>query len=151
MTQNGGIEIILVEDNPDDAALTIRTLKKQNLTNNLIHLQDGAEALDFIFATGNYSNRDIKDIPKVILLDLKMPKIDGIEVLQKIKSDERTKHIPVVILTSSAEEPDIKTCYNLGVNSYIVKPLEFDSFTCKISELGLYWLVSNEPPQKKEK
>ncbi|HSY76789.1 MAG TPA: response regulator, partial [Bacteroidia bacterium] len=110
--------------------------------------QDGAEALDFIFGTGAYEGRDINKTPKVILLDLKMPKVNGIEVLEKIKSDDRTKHIPVVVLTSSAEDPDIKTCYKLGVNSYIVKPLGFDSFTNKISELGLYWLVMNELPQK---
>lgn len=149
MTLNDVIEIVMVEDNPDDAALTIRTLKKQHLANNLVHLQDGAEALDFIFGRGAYLGRDVNKTPKVILLDLKMPKVNGIEVLEKIKSDERTKHIPVVILTSSAEDPDIKTCYKLGVNSYIVKPLEFDAFTNKISELGLYWLVTNEPPQKK--
>jgi two-component system response regulator len=148
MTLTDAVEIILVEDNPDDAALAIRTLKKQNLANNLVHLQDGAEALDFIFGTGAYEGRDINKTPKVILLDLKMPKVNGIEVLEKIKSDDRTKHIPVVVLTSSAEDPDIKTCYKLGVNSYIVKPLGFDSFTNKISELGLYWLVMNELPQK---
>jgi two-component system response regulator len=148
MTMNDAVEIILVEDNPDDAALAIRTLKKQNLANNLVHLQDGAEALDFIFGTGAYEGRDVNKTPKVILLDLKMPKVNGIEVLEKLKSDERTKHIPVVVLTSSAEDPDIKTCYRLGVNSYIVKPLGFDAFTSKISELGLYWLVMNEVPQK---
>jgi two-component system response regulator len=147
MTMNEAVEIILVEDNPDDAALAIRTLKKQNLANNLVHLQDGAEALDFIFGTGNYKGRDINNSPKVILLDLKMPKVNGIEVLEKLKSDERTKHIPVVVLTSSAEDPDIRTCYRLGVNSYIVKPLGFDAFTNKISELGLYWLVMNELPK----
>lgn len=148
MKVNDAVEIILVEDNPDDAVLAIRTLKKQNLANNLVHLQDGAEALDFLFATGNYVGRDINNSPKVILLDLKMPKVNGIEVLQRLKSDERTRHIPVVMLTSSAEDPDIKTCYRLGVNSYIVKPLGFDSFTHKISELGLYWLVLNELPKK---
>jgi len=148
MTINDAVEIILVEDNPDDAALAIRALKKNNLANNLIHLKDGAEALDYIFGKGIYEGRDITKSPKVIFLDLKMPKINGIEVLQKVKSDERTKHIPVVVLTSSAEDPDIKTCYSLGANSYIVKPLGFDDFTKKISELGLYWLVLNELPTK---
>jgi two-component system response regulator len=148
MKTNEPVEIILVEDNLDDAALAIRTLKKQNLANKLVHLQDGAEALDFIFGTGQYEGRDINNAPKVILLDLKMPKVNGIEVLQKLKSDERTKLIPVVVLTSSAEDPDIKTCYQLGVNSYIVKPLGFDAFTNKISDLGLYWLVMNEVPRE---
>ena len=148
MTINDAVEIILVEDNPDDAALAIRALKKNNLANNLIHLKDGAEALDYIFGKGIYEGRDITKSPKVIFLDLKMPKINGIEVLTKVKSDERTKHIPVVVLTSSAEDPDIKTCYSLGANSYIVKPLGFDDFTKKISELGLYWLVLNELPNK---
>jgi len=148
MTTTDEVEIILVEDNPDDAALAIRALKKHNLANKLIHLKDGAEALDYVFGKGIYEGRDINNSPKVIFLDLKMPKINGIEVLGKIKADERTKHIPVVILTSSAEDPDIKVCYSLGANSYIVKPLAFDDFTRKISELGLYWLVMNELPHK---
>jgi two-component system response regulator len=147
MTTNEAVEIILVEDNMDDAALAIRTLKKQNLANKLVHLKDGAEALDFIFGTGAYEGRNIANPPKVILLDLKMPKVNGIEVLQKLKSDDRTKQIPVVVLTSSAEDPDIKTCYQLGVNSYIVKPLGFDAFTNKITDLGMYWLVMNEVPR----
>ena len=145
MTEKDIVEIILVEDNPDDAALTIRALKKQNLANKLVHLKDGAEALDFIFAQGNYSGRDTNNVPKVILLDLKMPKVNGIEVLQKLKSTQVTKAIPVVILTSSAEDPDIKQCYEIGANSYIVKPVEFDDFTKKISELGMYWAVLNKP------
>ena len=144
---NESVEIILVEDNPDDAMLTIRALKKNNLANRLIHLEDGAEALDFFFAEGKYKGRDMSIIPRVVLLDLKMPKINGIEVLQKLKSDNRTKHIPVVVLTSSAEDPDIITCYKLGVNSYIVKPLGFEAFTAKITELGLYWMVTNESPR----
>ncbi|HTB07098.1 MAG TPA: response regulator [Bacteroidia bacterium] len=147
MTTNEAVEIILVEDNMDDAALAIRTLKKQNLANKLVHLKDGAEALDFMFGTGAYEGRNITNTPKVVLLDLKMPKVNGIEVLQKLKSDERTKHIPVVVLTSSAEDPDIRTCYQLGVNSYIVKPLGFDAFTNKITDLGMYWLVMNEVPR----
>ena len=144
MTINEAVEVILVEDNPDDAALTIRALKKKNLANKLVHLKDGAEALDFFFAQGAFADRDTTITPRVVLLDLKMPKVNGIEVLEKLKSDERTKHIPVVVLTSSAEDPDIKRCYQLGVNSYIVKPLGFDSFTDKISELGFYWMVINE-------
>ncbi|HXA01937.1 MAG TPA: response regulator, partial [Cytophagaceae bacterium] len=116
---NYELEIILIEDNPDDAALAIRALKKQNLANKLIHLKDGAEALDFIYGRGAYSERSIINTPRVILLDLKMPKVNGLEVLEKLKSDMSTKHIPVVILTSSAEDPDIKECYKLGANSYI--------------------------------
>jgi two-component system response regulator len=137
------IEILLVEDNPDDAELTIRALKKQNLANNLIHLTDGSEALDFIFCLGKFSGRDLT-FPKVILLDLKMPKVNGMEVLEKIKSDPRTKSIPVVILTSSAEDPDIKRSYDLGANSYIVKPVEFNNFSRAVADLGLYWVVVNK-------
>jgi two-component system, response regulator len=141
---NQEIEILIVEDNPGDAELTIRTLKKQKLANNLIHLSDGAQALEFIFATGEYSGRNINQMPKVIFLDLKLPKVNGLEVLEKIKSDPRTKMIPVVILTSSAEDPDIKRSYELGVNSYIVKPVDFDSFSRTINELGMYWMVVNK-------
>ncbi|MFA6944868.1 MAG: response regulator [Pedobacter sp.] len=141
---NLGAEILLVEDNMSDAEMTIRALQKKNLTNKLIHLKDGAEALDFIFARGNYSERKIENSPKVILLDLKMPKVNGIEVLQKIKADERTKKIPVVVLTSSNEDPDIQECYRLGVNSYVVKPVQFEKFVQAVSELGLYWLVINK-------
>lgn len=147
MTQDEIVEIILVEDNPDDAALTIRALKKQNLANRLVHLKDGAEALDFMFGNGEYKGRNTSNIPKVILLDLKMPKVNGIEVLQKLKSEPATKVIPVVVLTSSAEDPDINKCYELGANSYIVKPVEFEDFTRKISELGMYWAVLNKPVQ----
>ena len=139
------LEIILVEDNPDDAALVIRALKKSKLANNLIHLKDGVEALEFIFNSANAEillNRP----SKVILLDLKMPRINGLEVLEKLKSDARTKTIPVVVLTSSAEDPDIKTCYELGANSYIVKPVDFDNFSKVVSDLGLYWLLLNHPP-----
>lgn len=141
------VEILLVEDNMSDAELTIRVLKKNNLANKLVHLEDGQEALDFIFAEGNYSHRKIEDTPKVILLDLKMPKINGIQVLQKIKSDERTKKIPVVVLTSSKENPDIQECYLLGVNSYVVKPVAFEKFFDTISEIGLYWMTLNQPPK----
>lgn len=143
---NNTVEVLLIEDNPDDAELTIRALKKKKLANNLVHLKDGAEALDFIFGRGAYSDRDILTSPKVILLDLKMPKVNGIEVLQKIRADERTQKIPVVVLTSSKEDPDVDQCYKLGVNSYIVKPVDFDNFLEAVSNLGLYWLILNEPP-----
>ena len=135
------VEILIVEDNPGDAELTIRALKKSRLANNVTHLVDGAEALDFLFGLGQYSHRDPDNVPKVILLDLRLPKVDGIEVLRRIKSDSRTKMIPVVILTSSKGDPDIKRSYELGANSYIVKPVEFNDFAKIISEIGMYWLV----------
>jgi two-component system response regulator len=138
------IEILLVEDNIHDAEMTIRSLKKVNLANRLIHLKDGAEALDFIFARGNFANRQMENKPKVILLDIKMPKVDGIEVLKQIKANESTKTIPVVIMTSSKEEQDIITSYNLGVNSYVVKPVDFENFANAVSELGFYWLITNQ-------
>lgn len=137
------VEILLIEDNPDDAELAIRALKKSHLANNVMHLMDGAEALDFLFGAGKYEGRDVNNIPRVILLDLKMPKVNGLEVLERIKDEPRTKAIPVVILTSSAEDPDIKRCYELGANSYIVKPVEFNNFAKIISDLGMYWLVIN--------
>jgi two-component system response regulator len=143
---NQDVEILLVEDCESDAEMTILALKKNNILNKLIHLRDGAVALDFIFAEGIYSTRKIENKPKVILLDLKMPKVNGIEVLQKIRGDERTKTIPVVVLTSSKEDPDIKKCYDLGVNSYVVKPVEFDEFQKAISNLGLFWMIVNQPP-----
>jgi two-component system response regulator len=142
---NTELEILLVEDNPNDAELTIRALTKNNISNKIVHLKDGAEALHFIFGTGQFEKRNINNKPKVILLDLKMPKVDGIEVLRRIKADDSTKAIPVVVLTSSKEDPDVKTCYELGVNSYIVKPVGFDSFIKSVSELGLYWLLLNNP------
>jgi two-component system response regulator len=141
------LQILLVEDNMSDAELTIRALKKNNLANELIHLKDGSEALDFIFAQGKYFERKMSDLPNVIVLDLKMPKVNGIEVLRRIKSDERTKRIPVVMLTSSKEDPDIQKCYDLGVNSYVVKPVEFEHFVKAVSNLGLYWMILNQPPQ----
>lgn len=140
-------DILLVEDNASDASLTIMALKEKNLANNIVHVKDGQEALDYIFAQGTYSDRHTEDVPSVILLDLKMPKVSGIEVLQKIKSDERTKTIPVVVFSSSQEDPDVKACYELGVNSYIVKPLEFDAFMKVASELGLYWMLINHLPE----
>ncbi len=136
--------ILLVEDSASDAEMTINALKKNNLANRLFHVRDGAEALDFLFAEGNYSERKMEDKPKLILLDLKMPKVNGIEALEKIKSDERTKRIPVVMLTSSKEDPDIKKCYDLGVNSYVVKPVEFEEFQKVISNLGLFWMITNQ-------
>jgi two-component system, response regulator len=141
---NSKVEILLVEDNPHDAEMTIRALKKVNLANRLIHLKDGAEALDFIFARGAFAERQIENRPKVILLDIKMPKVDGIEVLRQIKANPDTKVIPVVIMTSSKEEQDIINSYNLGVNSYVVKPVDFEGFAKAVSELGFYWLITNE-------
>ncbi len=143
---NQVVEILLVEDNPDDAEMTIRALKKNHLANTIIHLKDGAEALEFIFAEGKYASRAVENMPKAILLDLKMPKVNGIEVLQKIKTDERTRTVPVIVLTSSKEDPDIKECYRLGVNSYVVKPVQFEKFIKAVTELGLYWMIINQPP-----
>lgn len=138
------VEVLLVEDNPSDAELTVRSLKKRNLANRLFHVKDGAEAVDFLFAQGAFASRRVKNGPKVVLLDLKLPKIDGIEVLRRIKSDERTKVIPVVVMTSSREDRDLVDCYNLGVNGYVVKPVEFEDFARAVSELGCYWLLVNE-------
>jgi two-component system response regulator len=128
MNDLNAVEILLVEDNPRDAELTIRALKKKNLANNLFHVEDGVDALDFLFARGKYSGRDANDTPKVVLLDLKLPRINGLEVLSAIKGDDRTRGIPVVIVTSSSEDPDVKTAYQLGANSYVLKPVQFDSF-----------------------
>ena len=144
--ENLQIEILLVEDNIDDAELTIHALRKKNLANQLIHLSDGEQALDFLFGTGEFNGRDIKIKPRLILLDLKMPKVDGMQVLEKVKSNMATKEIPVVILTSSKEDPDLKKCYQLGANSYIVKPVDFQSLTEVVSELGMYWMLINHPP-----
>lgn len=140
------VEILLVEDNLSDAELIIRALRKVNLANHVIHLKDGVEALDFIFAKGAFAERDVKKLPKVILLDIKMPRVDGIEVLRQVKADPVTKLIPVVVMTSSKEEQDIITSYQLGVNSFVVKPVEFDGFAKAVSELGLYWVLVNQPP-----
>ncbi|PYR87742.1 MAG: two-component system response regulator [Acidobacteria bacterium] len=140
------VEILLVEDNPNDVELTLRALQKQNLSNKVFVVKDGAEALDFIFASGAYSQRKVEKRPKVVLLDLKLPKVDGIEVLRRIKADSRTSPIPVVMLTSSQEERDVVNSYNLGVNSYIVKPVDFSNFVHTVSELGIYWGVLNKLP-----
>jgi len=139
-------EILLVEDNPRDAELALRALQKRRLANKVVHVTDGAEALDFLFGTGPYAGRDASQHPKVVLLDLKMPKVDGLEVLRAIRSSERTKNIPVVVLTSSCEQRDIVESYQLGVNSYVVKPLEFDNFSAAVAELGCYWVLVNQPP-----
>ncbi|MDD5724358.1 MAG: response regulator [Syntrophales bacterium] len=140
------VEILLVEDNPYDAELTLRSLKKNNLANSVIVVTDGEEALNFIFARGAYSERKVENVPKVVILDLKLPKVDGLEVLKTIKGDSRTRVIPVVVLTSSKEEKDIVESYRLGVNSYIVKPVDFDKFIAAVRDLGLYWLLLNQPP-----
>jgi CheY-like chemotaxis protein len=140
------VEILLVEDNNDDAELTIRALKKRNLANNLARVSDGAAALDFIFSKGTYSRRQGASGPKVVLLDLKLPKVDGVEVLRTIRQDPRTARLPVVVLTSSREEKDIVDTYRLGVNSYIVKPVDFEKFMDAVSTLGLYWLLLNQSP-----
>jgi two-component system response regulator len=139
--------ILLVEDNPDDEALTVRALKKQRIRNELIVARDGAEALDYLFGTGAYAGRDLTVMPAVILLDLKLPKLDGLEVLRTIRSDERTRLLPVVILTSSREEQDLIDGYSLGANSYVCKPVEFEKFAHAVSQLGLYWLLLNEVPE----
>jgi CheY-like chemotaxis protein len=141
------VEILLVEDNPNDVKLTLRALKKHNLANKVHVVTDGAEALDYIFAKNHYANRKIEETPKVILLDIKLPKLNGLEVLEKIKADKRTRSIPVVILTSSNQETDMVKSYKLGANSYITKPVEFDKFVNAVSKLGFYWLLLNETPQ----
>ncbi len=140
------VEILIVEDNPQDAELTLRALRKHNMANKFYIAEDGAEALDFIFCTGKYASRNITNPPKVIFLDLKLPKISGLEVLREIRSNPQTKMLPVVMVTSSREDPDIKKAYELGVNSYVVKPVNFDDFVTSMSHAGLYWLLVNEPP-----
>ncbi|HVH66202.1 MAG TPA: response regulator [Candidatus Acidoferrum sp.] len=143
---SSGVEILLVEDNKDDEALTLHAFKKYNLTNKIHVVRDGAEALEYMFCTGRYANRRIIDRPKVILLDIKLPLVDGLEVLRRIKEDERTRTIPVVMLTSSREERDLLESYRLGVNSYITKPVDFEQFTESARSLGMYWLLLNRPP-----
>ncbi len=148
MSEQNTIEILLVEDNPRDAELTIRALKKHNLAHKLFHVEDGVQALDYLFARGRFAERDAKDLPKVILLDLKLPRINGLEVLRALKADERTMFIPVVIVTSSAEDPDVRTAYQLGANSYVIKPVQFDAFIDAMTKLGIYWLMVNHPTNK---
>ena len=147
MNETTIVEILLVEDNPDDLQLTVRALKKANLANHIHIARDGAEALDFIFCEGAHAARRIENTPKVILLDLKLPKVDGREVLERIKRDPRTKMIPVVMLTSSKEQNDIVESYQLGVNSYIVKPVNFERFATAVQQLAMYWLLHNQPPR----
>lgn len=143
--------ILLVEDNADDEALTLRALKKNNIRNEVVIKRNGAEALDYLLGSGAYAGRDLRVMPTLILLDLKLPKIDGLEVLRRIRADDRTKLLSVVILTSSKEERDLIEGYSLGANSYIRKPVDFTQFTEAIRELGLYWLVLNEPPPNRDK
>ena len=147
MNNQSEVEILLVEDSPYDAELVLRALKGNHLANRVVVVTDGEEALDFLFARGAYNNRDIKNGPKVILLDLKLPKVDGLEVLKIVKSDPGTKVIPVVVLTSSKEEKDIVESYRLGVNSYITKPVDFDKFIAAVKDLKMYWLLLNQPPK----
>jgi two-component system response regulator len=144
------MEILLVEDNPNDEELTLYALKKNKIANHIQVVRDGAEALDYLFCTGDYAHRRVDDVPKVILLDLKLPKVDGMEVLERIKADERTRTLPVVVLTSSQEERDIVESYQLGVNSYIVKPVDFEQFVEAVRHLGLYWMLLNQTPSFKE-
>ena len=146
MEKSGAVEILLVEDNPLDVELTIRALTKNNLANKIHVVGDGEEALDFIFGTGEYAERNVNNIPKVIFLDLKLPKVDGLEVLRRVKADEKTKIIPIVVLTSSTEERDRLESYNLGVNSFINKPVEFEKFAKAVVDLGMYWILVNKPP-----
>lgn len=138
--------ILLVEDNPDDVTLTRRALEKNNILNDIIVVEDGVLALDYLFGTGRYAGRDVSDLPAVVLLDLKLPKINGLEVLERVRNDVRTKALPVVILTSSKEDPDVARSYRLGANSYIRKPVDFTQFMEAVRQLGLYWLVLNETP-----
>ena len=140
------VEILLVEDDPNDVELTLHALKQHNLANRIEVVRDGAEALEFLFGSGAYAQRDVENGPKVVLLDLKLPKVDGMEVLQRVKADPRTQAIPVVVLTSSREERDVVESYKLGANSYIVKPVDFEQFVETMRQLGLYWLLLNQPP-----
>jgi CheY-like chemotaxis protein len=147
MNETREVEILLVEDNPDDLDMAVHALRKANLANHIQVARDGVEALDFIFCRGAHADRKIENGPKVILLDLKLPKVDGLEVLRGIKGDPRTKTIPVVVLTSSKEQSDVVESYKLGVNSYIVKPVNFEQFAVAVQKLGLYWLLLNQPPK----
>jgi len=145
MENSDAVEILIVEDNPRDAELTLRALRKNNLANNVLIAHDGEEALDFMLCRGRFEHRNISIPPKVVLLDLKLPKVSGLEVLKIVKNDRRISSVPIVVVTSSREEPDIQKAYDLGVNSYVVKPVDFDQFLSAMSSLGLYWLLVNEP------
>ncbi len=147
MTESGEVKILLVEDNPDDLDMALHALRKRKVANNIQIARDGVEALDFIFCRGAHANRRIENTPRVILMDLKLPKMDGLEVLQQIKADPRTRSIPVVMLTSSKEQSDVVQSYQLGVNSYIVKPVDFEQFALAVQNLGLYWMLLNQPPK----
>ncbi|MDI1248340.1 MAG: response regulator [Lacunisphaera sp.] len=147
MNESHAVELLLVEDNPQDLELALRALRKANLANRIQVARDGAEALEFIFCTGPHGGRKISDGPRVIMLDLKLPKVDGLEVLRRVKGDPRTKVIPVVVMTSSKEQSDVVESYQLGVNSYIVKPVNFENFADSVRSLGLYWLLLNQPPK----
>ena len=138
--------ILLVEDNPRDEALTLRALKKSNIVNEVIVVRDGVEALDYLFGTGTHAGRDTTAMPQLVLLDLKLPKVEGLEVLRRLRMDQRTRGLPVVVFTSSSEEEDLISSYNLGANSYVLKPIEFEQFREAVKQLGLYWLVLNEAP-----
>lgn len=143
---NAGKAILLVEDNPDDEALTLRAFRKNNIRNEVVVARDGAEALDYLFARGRYAGRNAADLPQVVLLDLKLPKVDGIEVLRQVRDDPRTRMLPIVVLTSSKEDRDLSECYRLGCNSYVRKPVDFDQFIDAARQLELYWLLLNESP-----
>ncbi len=138
--------ILLVEDNPDDEELTLLSLRKNNLAHEIVVVRDGVEAIEYLFGTGQYANRDVMQVPTVILLDLKLPKLDGLGVLKRLRADERTKNLPVVVLTSSSQDADVIASYNLGANSYVRKPVEFGAFVEAVSSLGLYWVLLNRPP-----
>jgi two-component system response regulator len=141
--------VLLVEDNPDDEALTVRALKKNKIVNEVVVARDGVEALDYLFGEGSYAGRDTYELPQVVLLDLKLPKLDGLGVLRRLRADNRTKLLPIVILTSSNEEQDRMNSYGLGANSYVRKPVDFDQFVVAATQLGLYWLVLNQPPPRR--
>jgi len=147
MSDLSQVEILLVEDSQDDLEMTLRALRKANLANHVEIARDGVEAINFLFAEGPYAGRKVEDCPKLVLLDLKLPRIDGLEVLRRVKSDSRTKMIPVVVLTSSKEQKDVVSSYHLGVNSYIVKPVNFEGFAAAVQELGMYWMLLNQPPK----
>ena len=147
MSSQSQVEVLLVEDNPRDAEMTLRTLRRRNLVNSVVHVKDGQEALEWLFAEGAHAGRDVSQLPKVVLLDLKLPKVDGLEVLRAMRADERTRLLPVVVLTSSQEDRDVIESYKLGVNSYIVKPVNFAQFAEAVQKLGLYWLLLNQPPR----